>query len=47
MIRIVRRIGLIVLTSSGVIAGTTLTAHALGGNHCEPRLSTTPGWKAS
>jgi hypothetical protein len=39
MIKILRRIGLIVLTSSGVIAGTTLTAHALAGhNHCEPRL---------
>lgn len=45
--RIVRRIGLVVLTSSGVAAATTLTAHALGGNHCEPRLSTNPGRKAS
>jgi hypothetical protein len=38
MIKIIRRIGLIVLTSSGVVAATTLTAHAGVnlGNHCEP-----------
>jgi hypothetical protein len=40
MIKIIRRVALIVLTSSGVVAATTLTAHAgLNlGNHCEPRL---------
>jgi hypothetical protein len=37
MIKIVRHIGLIVPTSSGV-AAATLTAHAFGANHCEPRL---------
>jgi hypothetical protein len=47
MIRIVRRIGLIVLTSSGIAAATTLTAHALGANHCEPRLSTNAARKVS
>jgi hypothetical protein len=40
MFTAIRRIALIVATSSGVIAATTLTAHALGGNnHCEPRLA--------
>jgi hypothetical protein len=38
MIKIVRRIGIVVLTSSGIAAATTLTAHALGTNHCESRL---------
>jgi hypothetical protein len=49
MIKIVRRIGIVVLTSSGIAAATTLTAHAgvILGNHCEARLSTTPGRKAS
>jgi hypothetical protein len=47
MITKIRRIALIVLTSSGVAAATTLTAQALGGNHCEPRLDTSPGRKAS
>jgi hypothetical protein len=48
--RIIRRIGVAVLTGSGIAAATTLTAHALGANHCEPRLSTlsaNPGRKAS
>ena len=39
MFTIIRRIALIVATSSGVIAATTLTAQAGGWqNHCEPRL---------
>jgi hypothetical protein len=38
MFKTVKRIALILATSSGVIAATTLTAHALGNNHCEPRL---------
>ena len=39
---------LIVLTSSGVVAATTLTAGAgLGSNHCEPCVSGNPGRKAS
>jgi hypothetical protein len=38
MIAKIRRIALILATSSGVIATSTLTAHALGNNHCEPRL---------
>ena len=38
--KIIRRIALILATSSGVLAGTTLTAHALAGlNHCHARLS--------
>ena len=39
MFSTIRRIALIVATSSGVIAATTLTANAgLIANHCEPRL---------
>jgi hypothetical protein len=39
MLKFIRRIALVVATSSGVIAATTLTAHAgLLSNHCEPRL---------
>jgi hypothetical protein len=34
-----RRIALLLATSSGLIAATTLTAHAgVAINHCEPRL---------
>jgi hypothetical protein len=47
MFKTLMRIGLILATSSGVVAATTLTAHALGANHCEPRLCTNPEWKAS
>ena len=36
MFTAIRRIALLLATSSGIIAATTLTAHALGGNHCEP-----------
>jgi hypothetical protein len=33
-----RRIALFLATSSGIIAATTLTAHAgINVNHCEPR----------
>jgi len=39
MFTTIRRSALIVATSSGVIAAVTFPAHALGGNHCEPRLS--------
>ena len=39
MITKIRRIALLLATSSGIIAATTLTAHALGGNHCEPPLA--------
>ena len=40
MFTTIRRIALILATSSGVAAATTLTAHAgIGMNHCEPRLS--------
>jgi hypothetical protein len=44
MLTTIRRFALIVASSSGVIAATTLTAHAgLNlGNHCEPRLVTIP-----
>ena len=40
MLNVIRRIALILATSSGVVAATTLTAHAgmILGNHCEPRL---------
>ena len=38
MINKIRRIAIVLATSSGMIAATTLTAHALGTNHCEPRL---------
>ena len=39
MLRIIRRIALIVATSGGVIAASTLTAHAgIHLNHCEARL---------
>ena len=34
----IRRIVLVLATSSGIIAATTATAHALGNNHCEPWL---------
>jgi hypothetical protein len=40
MFKTLKRIGLILATSSGIIAATTLTAHA-GidlANHCEPRF---------
>ena len=39
MITKIRRIALLLAASSGIIAATTLTAHALGVNHCEPRLA--------
>jgi hypothetical protein len=39
MITKIRRIALLLATSSGIIAATTLTADALGRNHCEPRLT--------
>ena len=41
MFTAIRRIALILATGSGVIAATTLTAHAgiILGNHCEPRLA--------
>jgi hypothetical protein len=42
MFKTLKRIGLILTTSRGIIAGTTLTAQAAL-NHCEPRLSTNPG----
>ena len=36
----IRRIALLLATSSGLIAATTLTAHAgISLNHCEPQLS--------
>jgi hypothetical protein len=38
MITKIRRIVLLLATSTGIIAASTLTAHALGANHCEPRL---------
>ena len=39
MFTAIGRLALTLATSSGVIAATTLTAHALGGvNHCEPRF---------
>jgi hypothetical protein len=38
MITKIRRIVLLLATSTGIIAASTLTAHALGNNHCEPRL---------
>lgn len=39
MFTAIRRIALLLATSSGVIAATTLTAHAgLLNNHCEPPL---------
>ena len=38
MFTIIRRVALLLATSTGVMAATSLTAHALGGNHCEPRL---------
>lgn len=38
MITKIRRIALVLATSSGIIAATTLTAHAaVALNHCEPR----------
>jgi hypothetical protein len=40
MLKTLKRIGLILATSSGIVAATTLTAHAgLNLNHCEPRLA--------
>ena len=40
MITKIRRIALMLATSSGIIAATTLTAHAgLLNNHCEPPLA--------
>ena len=40
MFKALKRIGLILATSSGVIAATTAAAHALAGhNHCEPQLA--------
>jgi hypothetical protein len=36
MITKIRRIALVLATSSGIIAATAATAHALGANHCEP-----------
>jgi hypothetical protein len=40
MFKTLKRIGLILATSSGIIAATTATAHAgLYANHCEPRLA--------
>ena len=40
MLKLIRRIALAVATSSGIIAATTLTAHAglAVTNRCEPRL---------
>jgi len=37
MFKRLKRLGLVLATSSGIIAATTLTAHAAGLNHCEPR----------
>ena len=41
MITKIRRIALLLATSSGIIAATTLTAHAgiNFANHCEPQLA--------
>ena len=40
MFKTLKRIGLILATSSGIVAATTLTAHAgVGINHCEPKLA--------
>jgi hypothetical protein len=39
MITKIRRIALLLATSAGIIAATTTTAQALGGNHCEPQLA--------
>jgi hypothetical protein len=40
MFKTLKRIGLILATSSGIVTATTLTAHAgLGINHCEPKLA--------
>ena len=40
MFKTLKRIGLILATSSGIVAATTLTAHAgIGMNHCEPPLT--------
>ena len=40
MFKTLKRIGLILATSSGIIAATTATAHAgLAINHCEPKLA--------
>jgi hypothetical protein len=37
MFATVRRLALMLASSTGVVAATTLSAHALGGNnHCEP-----------
>ena len=39
MLNFIRRIALVVATSSGILAATSLTAHAgLLNNHSEPRL---------
>ena len=38
MITKIRCIVLLLATSTGIIVASTLTAHALGANHCEPRL---------
>jgi hypothetical protein len=40
MFKTLKRIGLILATSSGIVAATTLTAQAgLAINHCEPKLA--------
>jgi hypothetical protein len=40
MFNTLKRIGLILATSSGIVAATTLTAQAgIGINHCEPKLA--------
>ena len=39
MITKIRRLALMLATSTGIIAASTLTAHAgMSLNHCEPRL---------
>jgi hypothetical protein len=39
MITKIRRVVLLLATSTGIIAASTLTAHAhIAANHCEPRL---------
>ena len=40
MITKIRRVALVLAASSGIIAATTLIAHAgVDAQHCEPRLS--------
>jgi hypothetical protein len=40
MFTMLRRIALILATSTGITAAATLTAHAgMGINHCEPQLT--------